>query len=58
MQLSEQNYMDNCIHALLLKIILTNSCFFHAAALLASDLRGDVVQRQRINWQSHVRRLH
>jgi hypothetical protein len=29
-----------------------------AAALLASDVRGDVIQRQHINWRSHVRRLH
>jgi hypothetical protein len=28
-----------------------------AAALLASDVQGDVIQWQRINWQSHVRRL-
>jgi hypothetical protein len=31
--------------------------FSLAAALLASDLRSNVIERQRLNWQAHVRTL-
>jgi hypothetical protein len=31
--------------------------FSSAAALLASDIRNNVVERQHLNWQAHVRRL-
>ena len=31
--------------------------FSLAAALLASDLRSNVIECQRLNWQAHVRRL-